>query len=201
MSNKGLRVLPIVFVLLAAACGSVATPVWEVPTAAPTHAGSSEAAEPTKKPVVVEPTTVPSTSTPIPPTATFTPEPPTETPVPPTPTAAPQDPITVLVGMSNPEHGQELFETFYDQASFACATCHHPDSEDKLVGPGLLHVGERAATRIEGDAPERYIYESIMHPSDYVVEGYPDGLMPHVYPDIFSEQDIYDIIAYLMTLK
>jgi cytochrome c2 len=106
-----------------------------------------------------------------------------------------------FVSQSDPEHGKQLFNTFFDQAGYMCATCHRVDSEEKLIGPGQLNVGVRAATRVPGQVAERYIYNSITNPQAFVVPGYPQNLMPQVYSKIFSEQDIYDLIAYLMTLR
>jgi cytochrome c2 len=101
----------------------------------------------------------------------------------------------------DPKHGEELFNTFEDQVSFACATCHHFDSEDRLIGPGLLNVSVRGETRVPGQTAAEYIHNSIVNPSAFVVPDYPDGLMPQIYSQIFSEQDIQDLIAYLFTLK
>ncbi len=101
----------------------------------------------------------------------------------------------------DPARGEELFNEFIADVSFACATCHNADSEDRLVGPGLLNVGERAATRVEGLSAEEYLHESIVDPSAFVVAGFPDNVMPKTYGDIFSEQDIQDIISYLLTLE
>ena len=95
----------------------------------------------------------------------------------------------------------DMYHTMFDEAGYACATCHNTDTEEKKVGPGLLHVSQRAPNRIPGLAAERYIYNSITDPSSFVVPDYPDNLMPHVYKDLFTEQQIYDIIAYLMTLN
>lgn len=199
--------LLITLALALAACGTVATPVWNAPEeTAPVTGDAGEAASaPTTAP---EATTVPPTETPIPPTPTFTAEPPTATAVPPTATtAAASDPITVLVSLSNPDNGKQLFEMFYQEAGFACATCHRVDSEEQLVGPGLLNVGVRGGATGHADhaqtdeAPERYIYNSIVDPSAFVVEGFPDNLMPQVYAELFTEQQIYDIVAYLMTLR
>ena len=94
-----------------------------------------------------------------------------------------------------------LFETFYDQVSFACATCHQVASEDRLIGPGLLNIAARAETRVEGEDALEYIHTSIVDPSAFVVPDYPDGLMPQVYGEILSEEEIQDIIAYLFTLE
>ena len=98
-------------------------------------------------------------------------------------------------------HGEEIFNTFYAETSFACATCHHTDTEERLIGPGLLNISEIAGTLVPGESAEEYIHQSIVDPSAYVVEGYPDGLMPQNWGTVLSEQDIQDLIAYLFTLK
>ncbi len=101
----------------------------------------------------------------------------------------------------DPAHGQELFNTLRTEVGFACATCHRVDSPDQLIGPGLLNVSVHGATHVEGLDAYEYIYQSITEPGAYVVTGFPDNLMPRTYAELFSAQDIQDIIAYLFTLK
>lgn len=106
-----------------------------------------------------------------------------------------------LIADADPAHGEVLFGTFYAEASFACSNCHNNASEDRLVGPGLLNIAERATTRVDGISAEQYIFTSILHPNDYLVETYVADLMPKVYGDLLSEQEQYDLVAYLLTLK
>ena len=100
----------------------------------------------------------------------------------------------------DPAHGEELFTTMQPSVGFACATCHRTDSEEQLIGPGLLNISVKGATFIEGMDAYDYIHQSITDPGAYVVSGFPDNLMPRTYSDLFSAQDIEDIIAYLYTL-
>lgn len=97
-------------------------------------------------------------------------------------------------------NGEALFHEFQDQAGFACSICHNTDSAERLVGPGLLGVSERAATRVEGMSAVEYLHTSILDPSAYVVDDFPDQLMPQIYSEIFSEAQINDLVAYLLTL-
>lgn len=97
--------------------------------------------------------------------------------------------------------GQELFNTLIAETGFSCMACHNAASEDRLVGPGLLNVAARAATRVEGQDAITYLRNSILHPNDYLVETYPENLMPQVYANLFSEQQVNDLIAYLLTLQ
>lgn len=98
------------------------------------------------------------------------------------------------------ERGQELFATVNESVGFACSTCHLTDSGQRLIGPGLLNIRERAAERVERQSAALYLYISIIRPDAYIVADYPPGLMPQTFDTIFHEQDLYDLIAYLLTL-
>lgn len=99
------------------------------------------------------------------------------------------------------ERGDELFHEMYEEVGFACATCHHTDREDQLIGPGLLNIVERADDRVEGLTADQYIYQSITRTDAYIVEGYPENLMPQTYDELFTPQEIADIMAYLHTFE
>ncbi|MBZ0303370.1 MAG: cytochrome c [Anaerolineae bacterium] len=114
--------------------------------------------------------------------------------------AAATDEATAVVVSGDPARGEALFHTFEAEANFACSTCHRTDSEEQLIGPGLKGIGQRAATRVPGETAIEYIHTSIVDPSAFVVPNYPDNLMPKVFGDIFTEDQINDLIAYLMTL-
>lgn len=83
--------------------------------------------------------------------------------------------------------GEELFAA-------SCSACH---GETDGVGPALTGMGERAATRVEGMSAEDYLHESIVDPSAYVVEGFDDE-MPKTYSDQFTDEELGDLIAYLL---
>ena len=180
-----------------AGCGSLETPQMQPPTATPLVEVGSQAA-------TAMPTTAP-TATPLPPTVTPTDIPPTATPAPtatPQPTTAPpQSPIDRLVAVRNPDNGAALFQTFQDAANYSCANCHSPTSEKKLIGPGLLNIKDRGAKRVPGQSAAEYIYQSIIDTNAYIVEGFDSNLMPANWADIYSDLEIFDIVAYLMTLE
>ena len=182
---------------LLAGCGSLAAPVMQVATATSVVIQQS----------VDEATaTMPATPTPAPATATSTP-PPTDTPTEP-PTATPEptsapilSPIERLVAVRDAENGAALFQTFQEAANYACSNCHLPDSEKTNLGPGLLNIKDRAATRIEGMSAAEYIYQSIVDSKAYTVEDFDPDLMPQNWAEIYSDLQIFDIVAYLMTLE
>jgi hypothetical protein len=187
--------------MLAAGCGSLESTVLHRATDVPApevDAAQMEAVMPTDAPTS---TPVPPTDTPIPePTATATP-PPTATPA---PTETPVlSPIDRMVAVRNPEKGKVLFETFQENAGsgYSCSNCHLPTSEKTNIGPGLLNIKHRAAMRIEGLTAAEYIYESIINSMAYTVEGFEVDLMPQNWAEIYTDLEIFDIVAYLLTLE
>lgn len=200
--------------LFLAACGAYADPVPNSATLAAEEAAAAQeaAVESGEVAALPTPTLVPPTATSLPPTAT--PLPPTATPLPPTPTEAAaelsqefQD-LQVFVQFGDPARGETLFNETYEVGmadgtigEWACSTCHNVNSAENGVGPGMLGLAGRAGERVEGMPAEVYLYTSIVNPGDYVVEGFGDGVMPVGYSDLFTEAELYDIAAYLMTLS
>lgn len=102
----------------------------------------------------------------------------------------------------DPARGEELFLTY------GCTGCHGnlEDQASAAVGPWLGDIEEVGATRIEGYTAPMYVYESILHPSAYIVEECPTGPCagpPSAMPDNFplrmgeNPQDLADIMSYL----
>jgi len=85
--------------------------------------------------------------------------------------------------------------------SAGCVACHSLEPGKKIVGPSLAGVATRAATRKPGYSAELYIYESETRPSAYVVDGFPDGVMPKTFKDSLTPQQLADVIAFLLTQK
>lgn len=82
-----------------------------------------------------------------------------------------------------------------------CATCHAVKGDRKIVGPSLEGIVTRAAERVEGQSAEDYIYTSILHPDDYLVEGFVAGSMQQNFASVLTTETVDDLIAYLMTLN
>lgn len=121
------------------------------------------------------------------------------TPLPPTPTPIPATPTAVaLVG--DPARGQEIFAHGVN-GSPPCTSCHATTSSRSVfqLGPNLARLGERAGARVPGLSAEEYIHQSILDPTAFFVSGYRP-IMPLNFADHFNEQDVADLIAYLLTL-
>lgn len=99
--------------------------------------------------------------------------------------------------------GEELFKqsTIGASAAPGCATCHSLEPGLTLVGPSLADTGERAGSQVEGQSAEEYLRRSIVAPDEHVMEGFPAGVMYQKYGEDLSEQEIDDLVAYLLTLK
>jgi cytochrome c2 len=90
------------------------------------------------------------------------------------------------------EAGQRLFQQH-------CASCHSTKPDTVVVGPSLAGVAGRASTRVQGESAHDYLQESILKPSQFLVDGYQD-LMPISLASSLSESEVEALVAYLMTM-
>lgn len=83
-----------------------------------------------------------------------------------------------------------------------CGGCHTIEGLSAgVVGPNQAKVGSVAETRVPGMSAEDYILESIINPGAYVVEGYPDNVMPRNYSELLSNDQVADLVTFLLSLK
>ena len=81
-----------------------------------------------------------------------------------------------------------------------CAACHSVVSDTTIVGPSLLGIASRAATRVDGQDAETYLLNSIMDPGDYIVENF-DNVMPSNFGKKLTGEEIDSLVVYLLTLQ
>jgi nitric oxide reductase subunit C len=106
--------------------------------------------------------------------------------------------------------GQALFRN----TPPGCFACHSvTPGSGALAGPSLAGIATRAAVRVDSagytgtaDDAEEYIRASIVNPSAYLVPGamYSSGgrsFMPDNYGQTLTEEQIDQLVAYLMTLR
>jgi cytochrome c551/c552 len=100
-------------------------------------------------------------------------------------------------------NGEVLFAELAigDNNAPGCITCHSLESNVTLVGPSQSDIGLRAETRVDGLSAEEYIRQSIVDPEAYLVEGFASGLMYADYASDLTEDQINDIVAYMLTLR
>ena len=158
--------------LVAAACGG-GDGATARPAPVPTPTSTAAPAEPQPVPT---PTSTPVVAQPTP-TSTSTPVPAQPTP---TPTGPP--------------------EIYNSAQPIGCSVCHSLDGTTGL-GPTWQGVATAAATRVSGKSAEEYLRESILDTGAFVVEGFPDGLMPQTFADTLTPDQIDDLVAFLLTLK
>ena len=83
-----------------------------------------------------------------------------------------------------------------------CGGCHTIEGISAgTVGPNQTTIGTDAATRVPGMSAEDYILESILDPSAFVVEGYPDNVMPKIYSESLSSEQLSDLTAFFLALQ
>jgi pimeloyl-ACP methyl ester carboxylesterase len=113
--------------------------------------------------------------------------------------------IEALVAAGDPSKGETLFAEnvarLPNEDGYRCKMCHYVDSEEKYYGPGLLNIGKYAADRVEGQSAAVYLYNAIVAPDSYVVDSYGGGNMPWRYDKGFTEEQIGDLVAYMLTLE
>jgi len=96
--------------------------------------------------------------------------------------------------------GEALFHNGTNGAP-ACITCHLLDKGATGVGPSLFGLNEVASSRVAGLSAEDYARQSILHPNDYVVDGYIAGVMYQNYAGQLQSGDVDALVAYVLSLK
>jgi L-cysteine S-thiosulfotransferase len=99
------------------------------------------------------------------------------------------------------EAGKALFEQSIVGGQPGCVTCHSRESGVTLVGPSLAKIGREAGERVSGQSAEDYLHQSILDPDAYVVTGFPAGTMPKVWGDVLIDEQVEQLVAYMLTLK
>jgi cytochrome c2 len=101
--------------------------------------------------------------------------------------------------------GKKLFDGETPIAAGKMPTCIgcHPVEPGKQTGagPNLSNIGNRAGTTVKDMSAQDYLRQSIVDPDAYLAGGYQEGIHPKGYGDVLTQQQIDDLIAYMLTLK
>ena len=97
--------------------------------------------------------------------------------------------VVAALDNAKPENGDVLIDRL------ECGVCHRIGAD--RTAPGFEGIAERAAKERPPLDAAAYLYESIVNPAAYIVEGYTDA-MPKNYRERLTTQEIGDLLAYLL---
>lgn len=91
-------------------------------------------------------------------------------------------------------------ELLYD-AEFGCTDCHRngASAPDTVGTVARIRTERLTLPQFASYSVEEYIVESITRPGDFVVDGYSSGLMPANFGARMTDQQLADIVSYLLT--
>lgn len=98
--------------------------------------------------------------------------------------------VDALLAIAQPENADVAI------SKYVCIACHQAGSNQ--LAPSWVGLAARAASERPPLTAAAYIYESIVDPAAFIVEGYND-VMPHDYRTRMSQQELADILAYLLS--
>jgi mono/diheme cytochrome c family protein len=91
--------------------------------------------------------------------------------------------------------GREIF------GAVGCSGCHAVDGVSaEAVGPDLSRVASVAASRQPGLTSEEYLREAILIPNAYYVEGFEQTAESTMCGGVLSEEQLDELVAFLLTL-
>lgn len=103
--------------------------------------------------------------------------------------------------IGDPADGKMLFNQASIAAAPGCVTCHSLEPGKVIIGPSLAGVASRAGERVAGKSAADYLHECITDPNNYVVDGFSAGVMYQGFKDVLTEEQINNLVAYLLTLE
>mgnify|MGYP001287962169 CR=1 FL=1 len=102
---------------------------------------------------------------------------------------------------ADPAAGERLFNGATLGVNAGCQICHSLKPDVQLVGPSLAGVATRAETRVAGMGAEAYLMQSLVAPDAYLVAGFQPGQMRPDLAQALTQQELDDLVAFLLTLR
>jgi mono/diheme cytochrome c family protein len=103
------------------------------------------------------------------------------------------------------ERGRQIFDgttVIRNGDTPTCASCHAAAVDEvPMLGLNLSNIGARAERRVEGMSAADYLRESIVFPDAQLMGGWQEGIMYRGYAQDLTEQQIEDLVAYMLTLR
>jgi len=103
--------------------------------------------------------------------------------------------------IADPKAGESIYYETASGVNAGCRICHSLEKNEKIIGPSFYGIADRAGERVPGLTAEEYLHQSIVNPNAFVVPGYPEGQMIQNFGTILTEEQINDLIAFLMTME
>lgn len=112
--------------------------------------------------------------------------------------------------VGDPELGRALYlkRTIGASRAPGCISCHSLEEGRILVGPSHASVASRAAEAVRSEdyhgsatTAAEYLRESIVEPDAHVVAGFQANLMYQDYGEVLTQDQIDNLVAFLMTLE
>ncbi|MBK8619936.1 MAG: hydrogenase iron-sulfur subunit [Anaerolineales bacterium] len=103
--------------------------------------------------------------------------------------------------LSDPKAGESIYYETAAGVNAGCRICHSLEKNETIIGPSFYGIADRAANRVPGLTAEEYLRQSIVEPNAFIVPGYPSGQMIQNFGQILTEEQINDLIAFLMTMQ
>jgi cytochrome c551/c552 len=103
----------------------------------------------------------------------------------------------------DPARGESLYKqaTIGSESAPGCVICHSLEPGETLVGPSYAGLARRAEDAAADKSAAEFLRDSIIDPDAEISEGFFAGVMYQNYGDDLSEQDIDDLVAFLLTQK
>lgn len=103
-----------------------------------------------------------------------------------------------VAGTGDAAEGEKVFN---EVAAPACGTCHSLEAGVAGVGPSLANIGAEAGSRVSGVSAEDFLRRSVEDPNADIADGFVANVMAGTYGTQLSDQEINDLVAYMLTLK
>ena len=101
----------------------------------------------------------------------------------------------------DPKQGRKLYDEKALGTNVSCRICHSLRPDVAVVGPSFAGVATRAETRVPGMSAEEYLRQSILDPNAHIVEGFSPDMAPPNLVELLTEEQVDDLVAFLMTFK
>jgi cytochrome c551/c552 len=92
-------------------------------------------------------------------------------------------------------------QVFHEISTPACGACHSLEPDKVIVGPSLAHIGTTALYQEAGLSAAEFLHRAIVEPDADLAPGFAAKVMPTTYSAQLTEEQVADLVAFLLSLK